>query len=151
MAGTAESMAANQAALAQAAANIRIVMQAGAEGAALAAPQVGEETVAEVKDLIGIQGPPRSAPGEPPHIDTGALIDSYDYNVEGDAGTIILEVGSTVEYAPYLEFGTSRMDARPHLRPALENMMVGGRITQIVRYSVAQAQSAAIAAMGGQP
>jgi HK97 gp10 family phage protein len=29
-------------------------------------------------------------------------------------------VGSNVEYAPYMEFGTSRVSAHPFLRPALE-------------------------------
>lgn len=29
-------------------------------------------------------------------------------------------VGSNVEYAPFVEMGTSKMTARPYLRPALE-------------------------------
>jgi len=29
-------------------------------------------------------------------------------------------VGTDVEYAPYIEFGTSRMAAQPYLRPALD-------------------------------
>lgn len=29
-------------------------------------------------------------------------------------------VGTDVEYAPYVEFGTSKMAARPHFTPALE-------------------------------
>jgi len=32
-------------------------------------------------------------------------------------------VGSNVEYAPYVEMGTSRMAAKPYLRPALEANM----------------------------
>lgn len=32
-------------------------------------------------------------------------------------------VGTNVEYAPYIEFGTSRMRPRPYLKPALENHM----------------------------
>jgi hypothetical protein len=30
----------------------------------------------QIKDKISIQGPPRSTPGNPPHMDTGALLDS---------------------------------------------------------------------------
>lgn len=30
-------------------------------------------------------------------------------------------IGTNVEYAPFLEFGTSKMDAQPFLRPALDN------------------------------
>lgn len=30
-------------------------------------------------------------------------------------------VGTNVEYAPYIEFGTSRMKPRPYLRPAVQN------------------------------
>ena len=38
-----------------------------------------------------------------------------------DDGEITVYVGTNVEYAPYQELGTSRMDARPFLRPAFEN------------------------------
>ena len=31
-----------------------------------------------------------------------------------------VEVGSNLEYAPYVELGTRKMSARPYLRPALE-------------------------------
>lgn len=32
-------------------------------------------------------------------------------------------IGSTVKYAPYVELGTYKMNARPFLRPAAENHM----------------------------
>lgn len=35
-------------------------------------------------------------------------------------------VGTAVEYAPYIEFGTMRMDAQPFLRPALD--MASGKV-----------------------
>ncbi|MWG34824.1 hypothetical protein [Halomarina oriensis] len=35
-------------------------------------------------------------------------------------GTVSWEIGTNVEYAVYVAFGTSRMAARPYLRPALE-------------------------------
>ena len=33
-----------------------------------------------------------------------------------------ISTGSTVFYAPYVEFGTWKMPARPHLRPALDKL-----------------------------
>lgn len=38
-----------------------------------------------------------------------------------DAGEITVYVGTNVQYAPYQELGTIKMDARPFLRPAVEN------------------------------
>ena len=42
----------------------------------------------------------------------------------GDIGfpsdPLAVVVGTDVEYAPYIEFGTSRMAAQPYLRPALD-------------------------------
>lgn len=38
-----------------------------------------------------------------------------------DEGQITVYVGTNVHYAPYQELGTVKMDARPFLRPAMEN------------------------------
>lgn len=56
-----------------------------------------------------------SAPGEAPNRDTGYL-QSRLSNVE--TGPVSAEVRSEAEYAAALEFGTSRMAARPYMRPA---------------------------------
>jgi HK97 gp10 family phage protein len=40
---------------------------------------------------------------------------------EDDDGEITVYVGTNVEYAPYQELGTVNMDARPFLRPAMED------------------------------
>lgn len=40
-------------------------------------------------------------------------------------------VGTAVEYGPYMEFGTVRTDARPHLRPALD--LAKGKALTIVQ------------------
>lgn len=52
-------------------------------------------------------------------VDTGRLRNSITYETR----TLQKEVyiGSNVEYAPYVELGTSRMAARPFLRPAAQN------------------------------
>lgn len=50
-------------------------------------------------------------------VDTGRLRNSITHAVEGDA----VYIGTNVEYAPYVELGTSRMGARPFLGPAVEN------------------------------
>lgn len=49
-------------------------------------------------------------------VDTGNLRDSYDYAVDGD----VVRIGTNTEYAPYVELGTRKMNAQPHLRPAVE-------------------------------
>lgn len=50
-------------------------------------------------------------------VDTGRLRNSLTYRKEGDAVT----VGSNVEYAPYVELGTSKMKAQPYLLPAMQD------------------------------
>lgn len=40
---------------------------------------------------------------------------------EDDDNQITVYVGTNVQYAPYQELGTAKMDARPFLRPAFEN------------------------------
>jgi HK97 gp10 family phage protein len=57
-----------------------------------------------------------SDPNNPPNTDTGALVKSIA--VEVQRGDVF--VGSGLEYAPHLEFGTSKMTQRPFLNPALE-------------------------------
>ena len=49
--------------------------------------------------------------------DTGRLsgsITTDDFNI----GILIMRVGTHVTYAPYVEFGTKHMEARPYLFPA---------------------------------
>jgi len=60
-----------------------------------------------------------SAPGQPPMTDTGRLANSIEFDREGD---LTATVGSKVAYAAYLEYGTSRMAARPYFRPAVERI-----------------------------
>ena len=60
-----------------------------------------------------------SAAGEPPATDTGRLANSIYHDVEKRGRELIGIVGSGVDYAIHLEFGTSKMAARPFLQPAL--------------------------------
>ena len=57
-----------------------------------------------------------SAEGDAPNTDTGRLVSSIQVDVRPSG----VFVGSTLEYAGHLEFGTTRMAPRPWLNPALE-------------------------------
>lgn len=76
---------------------------------AIAAPQVASEallaTAADIVDVTKQLCPVR----------TGALRQSYGA-LPIDSHTV--QVGSDKEYAKYVEYGTSRMAAQPHLTPA---------------------------------
>lgn len=48
-------------------------------------------------------------------VDTGNLRNSVAYKVEDQT----MAVGTNVEYAPYIEYGTYKMAARPYLEPAI--------------------------------
>lgn len=58
-----------------------------------------------------------SAPGQPPNADTRFL----DSNIETEiGGPGLVTVTSRANYSAALEYGTSRMAARPFMRPATE-------------------------------
>lgn len=58
-----------------------------------------------------------SAPGQPPAVDTGRLRASLDMvMMPGEPRALI---GTPVDYAPFLEFGTSRMKPRPLWRTVI--------------------------------
>lgn len=50
-------------------------------------------------------------------VDTGRLRESIRFTVGGDE----VEIGTDVEYAPYVELGTRKQRAQPFLTPALED------------------------------
>lgn len=60
-----------------------------------------------------------SEPGKGPAVRTGRLRASITWRLGKDTVGLYADVGSAVLYAPYVELGTSRMAARPYLRPAL--------------------------------
>ena len=77
-----------------------------------------------------------SAPGFAPNPDTGALMASYTHEYQNDGNTGI--IGSKLEYAKWLEFGTSKMAARPALGPAVQK--VAPMFKDDLKFSMAQPQ-----------
>ena len=73
-----------------------------------------------------------SSPNSAPNTDTGALARSVVVEVQRQD----VFVGSGLEYAPHLEFGTVKMQPRPFLNPALEQNR--RRISKIVGDAVKQ-------------
>lgn len=51
-------------------------------------------------------------------VDTGRLWNSIAHEPIGNNA---VGIGTDVEYAPYVEFGTYKMSAQPYLRPGIEN------------------------------
>ena len=62
---------------------------------------VGELAVGYAQDIVPV--------------DTGALHDSIDYEIDGHR----VEIGSGLDYASFVECGTRYQRAQPYLRPAL--------------------------------
>lgn len=60
-----------------------------------------------------------SAPGQPPNQDTGVLAGNIETT---RAGKLRVRVTSKAGYSSALEFGTSKMAARPFMRPARDKM-----------------------------
>ena len=78
--------------------------------------------VRKVKESLAVAGPTKthpeasaSSPGQPPHRRTGTLARSITHEVTQDSA----RVGTNVKYGKFLETGTSKMAARPYLRPAV--------------------------------
>ncbi len=62
---------------------------------------------------ISVEGPPRSDPFTPPHIDSGDLIRSF--LLEGEKESLRYQISSDEDYAVFLEFGTITMAPRPSI------------------------------------
>lgn len=73
-----------------------------------------------------------SAAGETPAVHIGTLVNSIKSELVSSSDTDAwANVGTGVEYAEYLEFGTSRMEARPYMRPAYDENVE--QITETVK------------------
>ena len=75
----------------------------------------------DAKRLIGQAGDQPSSPGRPPHQVTGELLASVSHEFEDEGLTGV--VGTDLPHGRWLEFGTSKMAARPWLRPALNGVI----------------------------
>jgi HK97 gp10 family phage protein len=56
-----------------------------------------------------------SRPGEPPNQDSGTLAGNIEVN---QIKSLVVEISSNAPYSAALEFGTSKMAARPFMEPA---------------------------------
>ena len=72
------------------------------------------EQVAAALEAIGLQAESYAKLKCP--VDTGNLRNSITHEPEGDDTEVI---GTNVEYAAYVELGTSKMAAQPYLEPAV--------------------------------
>ena len=92
-----------------------------------------------------------SAPGEAPASDTGRLINSINVRpVQGELAVDVKAGGGVVKYARSLEFGTSKMAARPFLFPALEKSKprIKRRIESALDRTIDRAAKVAVKSLG---
>lgn len=61
-----------------------------------------------------------SAAGQPPATDTGFLVNNIVITMDLADKGLSVNVESRADYSSFLEFGTSKMAARPFMQPALE-------------------------------
>jgi len=80
-----------------------------------------------------------SAPGEAPASDTGRLVNSLHAQAGGPGEALAIAGSSSVKYAKMLEFGTSKIAARPFMIPALEKSKawIADRLNRAVRKAAA--------------
>lgn len=77
-----------------------------------------------------------SAPGESPASDTGRLVNSIRTRYADDY--LVGIVSASTAYAAFLEFGTSRMEPRPYMRPALAAVDVQGIVEARVAAAIGE-------------
>lgn len=86
-----------------------------------------ESAIAVALEKIGLLAENYAAKKCP--VDTGNLRGSITYEV--DTADNAVYIGTNVEYAPYVELGTSRQKAQPFLRPAASEH--GARYRQVLK------------------
>ena len=99
----------------------------------------------------------RSAPGEPPAVDTGTLRNSVQSKPQYVAGIgmtsivlagLVAGVNKDARIPRWLEYGTSRMNARPFIAPSLEVIRpsVAGTISDQMKRSIKRMKRRALKA-----
>jgi HK97 gp10 family phage protein len=114
---------------------IKDTLRGGAQlirGEAIKSIQSGSKTGRTYKRYNPTRTHRASAPGEAPASDTGNLVSNIMVQEKGDS----IEVQSNAEYSKFLEYGTSKMEARPFLFPAYE--MSREKIVQAIFKKVSQ-------------
>lgn len=126
------------------------VIRAGRNNTNLQNPEVAAPVVLELKEKLSHPGtgriyttwfytdkrgvvhpwghrPPHqaSAPFEPPAPDTGALRASVDFHGTRERTGAEITLFSTLDYAVYTEYGTSKMAPRPWFRPTMFKLRLG--------------------------
>ena len=113
--------------------NAQLIFDAGKKSLPNAGKAIGARGVSAAKSKIDIPGPPRSKPGEPPKVATSALLNSIRFTItkspkRGSAGrftpsrgAVRINIIADTPYAKALEFGTSRVAARPYFTPTFQN------------------------------
>src|SRR5262245_50544411 len=93
---------------------------------------VGELITSQMRRNLSTPGPEPSAPGEFPHAQSRRLRHAPTY--EADPGNTSISIIVPVDYAGFLEAGSSRMQARPfimrtidELRPKIVSIMTKPR------------------------
>ena len=92
---------------------IDVSIKSNAEAIKNAAPEAIERAL----EAIGLQAEGYAKMLCP--VDTGRLRNSITHAV--DVGELKAYIGTNVEYAAYVEMGTSRSKAQPYLQPAVYN------------------------------
>jgi hypothetical protein len=106
----------------------------------------GVEGVAAIKQVVSAPDFPRSAPGAPPHVQSGEYRNSFQSRVMG--GTTLRvgtpeQLGLWLEYGTHTKHGTVKMAARPHFTPFAHTVL-----PKLVRDNLVKALGAAAKSAG---
>lgn len=96
--------------------NVRKVMEKVLIGIVVDIQSVAIKSIQKLSPGKRVGGHVTSKPGAPPNTDTGRLVQSIGFNI--NKATLTAVVGTGIKYGTFLEFGTSKMKARPWLGPA---------------------------------
>lgn len=100
----------------------REVIDAKNAAIARALEAIGQQAVGDVKEKIGEPKvhtwSDKKHPLKRPSVDTGRLRNSITHQVQASEECVI--IGTNLEYAEFVEKGTSRSPAYPFLKPGIE-------------------------------